>query len=145
MLSSSAHLTLVQFLSDFISAFIWLSLTCAWLAFGAHMAHTWLAFGSHMAHIWRTFGAHLAHIWLALVRTRLALSSRLKTDFIISPIVTVLYYVLCSVFVFMSTSVSIILVLLATWRQVLLFLFVELWDLKVLLPEFLQSHFGSIS
>ena len=145
MLSSGAHLILIQFLSDFISAFIWLSLTCAWLAFGAHMAHTWLALDSHMAHIWRTSGAHLAHIWLALARTRLALSSRLKTDFRIWPIVTVLYYVLYSVFVFMSTSVSIHLVLLATWRQVLPFLRVELGDLEVLLPEFLQSHFGSIS
>ena len=93
MLSSGAHLTLIQFLSDFISAFIWLSLTCAWLAFGAHMAHTWLALGSHMAHIWRTSGAHLA-----LARTRLALSSHLKTDFIIWSIVTVPFPVFCVCF-----------------------------------------------
>ena len=121
MLSSGAHLILIQFLSDFILAFIWLSLTCAWLAFGAHMAHTWLALDSHMAHIWRTSGAHLAHIWRTSgahltcigshsARTQLALSSCLKTDFIIWPIVTVLYYVLCSACVFMSTSVSILLV-----------------------------------
>ena len=112
MLSSGAHFGLIQFLSDrdFISAFIWLSLTCAWLAFGAHMAHTWLAHGSHMAHIWRTSSAHLTCIGSHSARTQLALSSRLKTDFIIWPIITVLYYVLCSVCVFMSTSVSILLV-----------------------------------
>ena len=75
-----------------------------WLYFSFHLAfidlrvaRIWRAHGAHLTRAWLTHGSHLAHIWLALARTRLALSSRLNTDFIIWPIVTVLYYVLCSV------------------------------------------------
>ena len=77
---------------------IWLYFSFHPAFIGLRVARIWRAHGAHLTRAWLAHGAHLAHIWLALARTRLALSSHLRTDFTIWPIVTVPFPVFCVCF-----------------------------------------------